>query len=111
MRSGENGCDLCPGVATNTIRIFFFTLFILFLCYLLIWFNIRKTKESEFSILSKIFTNYLQTVTATMSFNVTFPTFILDLFYPVRYVGAGSDVILSFDCFINDWKLNGFGDS
>jgi len=37
---------------------------------MVIWFNIWKRKESEFSILFKILTNYTQTASAAMNFNI-----------------------------------------
>jgi len=73
MRNGRSWCDTCPSKVTNTFRIIGFSILVLFCIYVLIWFNIRKTKESEFSILFKIMTNYLQTATAAMSFNITYP--------------------------------------
>ena len=79
--------------------------------YALIWFNIRKTKESEASILGKIFTNYLHSVTASATFNVEYPQFMKDTFEPAQTISQSSDAILSFDCFIEDFKLNIFGSS
>jgi len=111
MRNGRSKCDLCPSTVTNTFRIVGFSILVLCVIYLLIWFNIWKTKESEFSILFKILTNYLQTATAAMSFNITYPQFIKTIFTPAQFIGSSTDVILSFDCFINDFKINFFSQS
>lgn len=59
MRSGMFQCSYCPHPVMNAIRILLLTIVILGLIGVLIWFNIRKEKESQMSILSKIFTNYM----------------------------------------------------
>ena len=73
MRSGWSKCSICPNNVTNTIWIIGFIILLLGGIFILVVFNIRKSKESEFSILTKIATNYFQTVTATLSFNVEYP--------------------------------------
>jgi hypothetical protein len=84
MRMGRSKCSLCPEQILNTLRILGLLFIILFLIFALIWFNIRKYKESESSILGKIFTNYVHTVTATVSFNVEYPQFVKDSFEPAQ---------------------------
>jgi hypothetical protein len=46
---------------------------------ILIGFNVRKTHDSEMSILMRIFTNYLQLISATLSFNLRYPSIISDI--------------------------------
>ena len=72
---------------------------------------IRKKQENQTSILLRIFTNYLQLVTASLSFNLNFPDTITDSFGPVETVGSASDTFLSFDCFIGDFQITGFAPS
>ena len=72
---------------------------------------IRKKRENQTSILLRIFTNYLQLVTASLSFNLNFPDTITDSFGPVETVGSASDTFLSFDCFIEDTQMTGFAPS
>ena len=72
---------------------------------------IRKKHENQTSILLRIFTNYLQLVTASLSFNVNFPDTITDSFGPVDTIGSASDTFLSFDCFIEDAQMTGFAPS
>ena len=72
---------------------------------------IRKKHENQTSILLRIFTNYLQLVTASLSFSLNFPDTITDSFGPVDTVGSASDTFLSFDCFIEDTQMTGFAPS
>ena len=68
----------------------------------IIYINIKKNKESQQSILLRIIANYLQLLTAAMSFNLRFPDAITDAFEPARRIGSSSEVFLSFDCFVSD---------
>lgn len=63
----------------------------------LIIINVRKTKESELSVLFRIMTNYLQLMTASMSFGANYPSSFEEIFYPVDKVGSSSEAFLSFD--------------
>lgn len=46
-----------------------------------------------------------------MSFNVSYPTFIIQTFNPLRDVGQSSEMIVSFDCFLENTNLNIFNSS
>jgi hypothetical protein len=70
--------------------------------------NVKKTEDSQISILIRIFTNYLQIMAASMSFNLKYPQVLTDIFYPVTRIGSTSETFLSFDCFIDDYELKGF---
>ena len=111
MRSGLYECSYCPHPIMNAIRIGLITLLVLSIIGILVWFNIRKVKESHISILSKIFTNYIHTVTAAVGFNVRYPQVIKDVFKPANDVSSATESILSVDCFLNDLNLNFFGSS
>lgn len=87
MWSGKNKCSECPNTFLNTIRIIGFMIGILLLIFLMIWLNIWKTKESEFSILTKITTNYIQTITASLSFNIEYPAVFKWIFSPGELLG------------------------
>ena len=82
MRSGKNKCSQCPNTFLNAIRIVGFIIGLLLVIYFMIWLNIWKIKESEFSILTKILTNYIQTITATISFNIEYPEVLKKVFSP-----------------------------
>jgi uncharacterized membrane protein YhaH (DUF805 family) len=47
-------------------------------------------------------TNYFQVLTSAMSYNLKFPDFIIELFAPIRQIGATSEAVMSFDCFLSD---------
>ena len=111
MRNGVSKCAWCPDPFMNSLRILGFIALILLIIYFLIWFNIRKTKESEASILGKIFTNYIHSITATSNFNFAYPQFIKDSMEPAKQVGASQDTMLSWDCFIDDFAMGIFADS
>jgi hypothetical protein len=74
---------------------------------LLIIINIRKTKESELSVIIRILTNYLQLISTSMTFDVSFPSSMTDIFLPINRIGSSSDTFLSFDCFITDYTIKG----
>jgi hypothetical protein len=41
--------------------------------------------------------NYLQLLSATLSFNMKYPQILVDIFYPIQRIGASSEAFLSFD--------------
>ena len=77
----------------------------------LIYFNLRKRVDSNDSILFRILMNYLHVLTSTMSFSLNYPDWMLDLFEPLRTVGESQEMVISFDCFLSDTRMNFFGSS
>ena len=77
----------------------------------LITVNIKKKKESQASILMRIFTNYLQIMTATLSYSMKFPDALIQMFTPVQKLGTGSSAVLSFDWFAKSAKITLFAPS
>jgi len=69
--------------------------------------NVKKTTESELSVLLRIFTNYAQLITTTMSFSTNYPTSLTNFLIPMKRVGQSSEVFLSFDCFVSDYEIKG----
>ena len=69
--------------------------------------NVRKTKESQVSVLLKIMANYLQLITTSMSFASNFPSMLIEMLVPARRLGNSSETFLSFDCFITDYEIKG----
>ena len=69
--------------------------------------NIKKTRESQSSVLLKILVNYLQIMAVTLSFGMRFPDIVLNMFFPIRTIGSSSGVLISFDCLKRqaDFKL------
>ena len=106
MRIGDHQCSSCPDPFINSVRIIAVLIIILFLILMLIYFNIRKVKESEVSILGKIFTNNLHMISSSISFNIAFPSGFYSAISPVQSLAQSTGTILSFDCFIKDMNFN-----
>jgi predicted outer membrane repeat protein len=104
---GENKCQKCPNPILNTFRVVGVWIVVFAFMMALIVINIRKTKDSKISIMMRIMTNYLQILSTSMSFSVSYPKTLTDLFVPVSRIGATSDTFLSFDCFIEDYVIKG----
>lgn len=71
----------------------------------LIIINIRKTEESQLSVLMRIFTNYLQLITTSMSMSLSYPNTLKSLVGPIKSIGGLSDTFMSFDCFVTDHEI------
>ena len=103
----DTTCQKCPNPALNAIRVVgMIILIFLFITWIIIV-NIRKTKESQMSILLRILTNYLQLISWTMSFNIKYPSSLIQLLSPFKDIGSSSEVFLSFDWFVTDFELKG----
>ena len=81
----------------NVIRVFGVGVAVFTYFMLIIIVNVRKTTESKMSILLRIFTNYAQIVTTTVSFSSNNPKFLTNALVPVRNVGDSSTAFMSFD--------------
>lgn len=73
--------------------------------------NVRKTTESELSVLLRILTNYLQLITVSTSMTNEYPPAIMSLAIPVRLFGGSTDAFMSFDCFIENSEVKFLFDS
>ena len=96
-----------PDPVLNAIRVVGVILLAFLFLMILIIINIRKTRESQTSILLRIFTNYLQLITVSLSFNMKFPSEITDAFIPIQKVSS-SDTFLSFYWFIDNTEIRAF---
>ena len=52
--------------------------------------------------------NYLQVMTATLSYGMKFPDALIELFTPVQKLGTSSQTLLSFDCFARSTNITLF---
>jgi hypothetical protein len=59
--------------------------------------NIRKTRENSTSILLRILTNYIQLMSAAMTFNIEIPSGFTDAFSQSEKVGSPNESFFSFD--------------
>ena len=98
-------CSKCPDPILNGFLVMFIMLISFLYLLVLVITTIRKKKENQTSIMLKIMTNYLQLVAAIYSFNMNFPTGLLNMFGSMDIIGSSSDAFLSFDCFIEDSQM------
>ena len=73
--------------------------------------NIRKTSENQFSILLRIFTNYLHMITLSMSFGADIPSAFTSIFTQFEKIGSPNETLFSFDCFVEDYDFRAFSPS
>ncbi len=74
---------------------------------LLVIINVRKTTESQNSVLLRILTNYFQLITVSVSMNSDYPSVLFTLLIPAQSFGGSADSFLSFDCFVQDYEIKG----
>ena len=91
----------------NAIRVTGIMLIIFSFFLLLIIINVRKTEESQVSVLLRILTNYFQLISTSMSMSLSYPDSLTRIFGPLQRIGGSSDSFLSFDCFIRDSDIKG----
>ena len=100
-------CQKCPSAVLNAIRVVGMVLLVFVFIFIIVVVNIRKTKESQISVLLRILTNYLQLIASMMSFDIKYPTTLSDMFLPFSQIGSSSEVFMSFDCFVTDYDVKG----
>ncbi|CAI2370495.1 unnamed protein product [Moneuplotes crassus] len=106
-QTGDYECSKCPNPVLNAIRVVGAALLVFaFLCFMII-INIRKTKESNLSVLFRILTNYIQIVSTSISLTANYPSSVTSFFSIVDEIGSSSETFLSFDCFIEDYEVKG----
>ncbi|CAI2366740.1 unnamed protein product [Moneuplotes crassus] len=101
QRINDFECEVCPNPIFNALRVIGLVILILAFFMVIIIANIRKTTESDFSILLRILTSYLQIITTSMSMTTKYPSSMAIIFLPIERIGGSSQTFLSFDCFIN----------
>jgi len=107
QETGEFTCQKCPDPILNAIRVFGVGIAIFIFFMVIIVVNVRKTTESDASILLRILTNYAQLVTTTMTFSTSYPEAFTEFLIPAKNVGDSSSAFLSFDCFVTDYEIKG----
>ena len=101
-------CSKCPSRIVNAIRVAGYQLLALIFLSGIIIVNIKKRKENELSILLRILTNYIQMVTAAITFNIKFPTSFNEIFSQTDKFSSADQTYFSFDCFIEDYQIKMF---
>ena len=92
----------CPNALYNVFRIIGLVVLVSLFFVIMIVVGIRKKRESQQSILLRIMANYLQLLTAAMSFNLKFPSSLSDVLFPAEKIGTTTEAFMSFDWFLKD---------
>jgi hypothetical protein len=101
----------CPDPTLNAIRVVGFIILAMMFLAAIIVVNIRKTKENQTSILFRILTNYIQLISAALSFNIKLPGSFSNVFSQSERFGSPNESFFSFDWFIEDYEIKGFAPS
>lgn len=100
-------CSKCPNPILNVVQVFGTVLLVFAYIMFMIIINIRKTEESEFSVMMRILTNYLQLITVSVSMTADYPSLIFTIAGPIQSFGGSSEAFMSFDCFITEYEIKG----
>ncbi|CAI2370232.1 unnamed protein product [Moneuplotes crassus] len=104
-KTGNSKCEKCPSPVWNAILVIGLGFIVFAFVMMLIVINIRKTKESELSVLLRILTNYLQLIFTSLSLSSSYPVSMIQFFEATNRFGDASQTFLSFDCFIRDYQI------
>ena len=94
-----------PNTVWNSIQIIATMLIVLGFIIFVIIINVRKTNESEFSVLLRILANYLQLLAVSTSMTNDYPSALFALAIPIKMFGSPADILLSFDCFFEETEM------
>jgi hypothetical protein len=64
---------------------------------ILVFINVRKTKENEISVLIRILTNYMQLMATILSFSPELPSLLNIALFPLEKIGGASDNFIAVD--------------
>lgn len=95
----------------NTLKVIGFVIISLIFLAVIVIINVRKKKENQFSILLRIFTNYIHLISVANSFNINIPSDFSNIFSRVEGVNSPNDSFFSFDCFVENIEIKAFAPS
>jgi len=100
-RSSRTKCGKCPDQAVNIVRSVGIGLAMVLVIAFVIKMSLISAHKarSHYSVYLKIFVNYIQLVTVTATFELSWPSYALQLFNIQEQAGNISEQIFSFDCF------------
>ena len=103
-KSGSGKCNKCPDPAANYIILVGILVAIVFICIVLVKSSVKSAfvPKSKHSIYIKIFTNYLQLVFLTAQFNLSWPSYVINLFGIQKSAATATDSLFSIDCYFAD---------
>ena len=96
-RVGEYECEKCPEPVANALKVVGIGLLVFTFFMMLIVINVKKTKESNLSVLFRILTNYIQLVSTAISLTSSYPDSFISAFSVTDQVGTSTEAFLSFD--------------
>ncbi|CAI2368933.1 unnamed protein product [Moneuplotes crassus] len=107
QRQNEFGCAKCPSVEFTAVLLVFKAILAIAYFMIIIGINVRRTEESELSVLLRLFTNYIQLIMTSLSMSSNFPQ--LDSYFvtSIDIIGGSSTVLLSFDCLFPGYEITG----
>jgi hypothetical protein len=100
-------CTKCMNPVLNALSVIAAMIIVFCFFMIMIVINVRKTKESEVSVLMRILTNYIQLITFSFAYSSSFPNTLFNFLIPAERVGSSADTFLSFDWFVEDYELKG----
>ena len=68
----------------------------------MVFVNFWKKRDSDFSILLRILSNFVQIMTSAISFNVKKPESLDKAVSAFGFISQNQDMIISYDCFLKD---------
>eukprot|EP00347_Sterkiella_histriomuscorum_P003258 403364981 len=95
-----NECGQCPQMNLAILTMAGLVLALIAVLSVLIYLNLRSTKESELNVLLRIMTNYLQIMTTAAAFNLDWPSAFKDYLNFFTIFGETFEGFTNFDCFI-----------
>ena len=106
--SSSGKCSRCPSPELNIVISLLLIIFVLSIIVILVKSTLKSafSPTSLYSIYIKIFTNYLQIILVTTQFNLSWPSYVIQLFSIQKSAATASDQIFSIDCYFNKENSN-----
>ena len=101
-RDGDNYCTACLDKEKNAVMVSGMAVVAIVVVVGITATNVKGAykEQSIIGIYFKILMTYFQIVMLTISFNLNWPTLVIDMFSAQSKVGGSSDQLFSIDCFI-----------
>ena len=100
VKISENTCGECPPLWQSLIKIIEIFIGVLFGIYLLIYFNLRTSQESDTSVILRIATNYFQITTTVGAMNFSWPDSFKSFLGAFDVIGSSMESFISLECFL-----------
>ncbi|CDW74826.1 UNKNOWN [Stylonychia lemnae] len=101
QRTSKHYCGQCPEQWISFLKVIGLFSAFLIAMGILIYFNLKQTKQSEVNVLLRIVTNYFQIMTTTGAYNLEWPAYLIEMFGVYNTMGDALDNFVSIECFFN----------